>query len=267
MTRRILVMLMAFTALILVGAMVPLALNTTSHDRNSFIQAATSTVRTDAAVVQSALLLAAQQSNGANSGGTLAQAQASIGKLQVVKEARQAGDGLLILSHDLKKPDQQVAESGMPSGNWDALAQQANNQAQAVLGTDQAIQPATTFTGSQLLVAMPVYSSGTQGQWVGTVLLARSTTPLDREIATLWTILGAIAVGGHDRRGAARLRAGPVGEQAAEGPGLPRPAGWPTATWPSGPRSTPAPRSCAAWAPPSTPWPDGSRPWCTGTGP
>ena len=38
MTRRILVVLLAFTAVVIAGAMVPLALNTISHDRSSFIQ-------------------------------------------------------------------------------------------------------------------------------------------------------------------------------------------------------------------------------------
>ena len=55
MTRRILVMLLAFTALVLVGAVVPLTLNATSHDRSSFIQAAAGTARTDAVVAQARL--------------------------------------------------------------------------------------------------------------------------------------------------------------------------------------------------------------------
>ncbi len=192
MTRRILVMLMAFTALVLVGAVVPLALDATSHDRNSFIQAATSTVRTDAAVVQASLYLATQSSNSTKNGANtsnLSKAQAAVGKLQVVKESREAGDGLLILTPN--KSDLPVAQSGMPPGDWYALAQQASAQAQPNLGTDQSVQPTTTFADSQLIVAMPVYS---QGKFVGTVLLARSTQPLDREIATLWTILGTVAV-------------------------------------------------------------------------
>jgi len=190
-TRRILVMLLAFTALILVGAVVPLALDATSHDRNSFVQAAASTVRTDAAVVQAQLNLLNQPSHDGSL--PLAPAQAAIGKLQVVKEAREAGDGLLILFHKPGVPDRQVARAGMPAGNWDDLIQRAYDQSQIVLGTDRPIQPATTIVDSQLVAAMPVFSQGTQGQWIGTVLLARSTGPLDHEITTLWIILGTIA--------------------------------------------------------------------------
>ena len=48
-------MLLAFTALVLVGAVVPLTLNATSHDRSSFIEAAAGTARTDAVVAQARL--------------------------------------------------------------------------------------------------------------------------------------------------------------------------------------------------------------------
>ncbi len=54
MTRRILFMLLAFTAIVLVGAVVPLTLDATSHDRTSFIQAAAGTARTDAVLAQPA---------------------------------------------------------------------------------------------------------------------------------------------------------------------------------------------------------------------
>ena len=46
MTRRILLVLLAFTATILVGAVVPLTLDATSHDRTSFIQATAGMART-----------------------------------------------------------------------------------------------------------------------------------------------------------------------------------------------------------------------------
>jgi len=53
-------MLLAFTAIVLVGAVVPLTLNATSHDRNSFIQAAAGTARTDAVLAQAELILVAE---------------------------------------------------------------------------------------------------------------------------------------------------------------------------------------------------------------
>jgi len=54
-TRRILLVLLTFTAAVLVGAVVPLTLDAASHDRTSFIQATAGLARTDAAIAQSRL--------------------------------------------------------------------------------------------------------------------------------------------------------------------------------------------------------------------
>jgi hypothetical protein len=51
-TRRILVVLLAFTAVVIAGAMVPLALNSTMHDRTSFTLDTVDNVNLDAAVAQ-----------------------------------------------------------------------------------------------------------------------------------------------------------------------------------------------------------------------
>ena len=75
------------------------------------------------------------------------------------------------------------------------------------LGTGQPVQPITEVIGSEVIAAMPIYSQAkTKEPWIGTVLLARSTKPLDHEILELWVILGSIAVGGDDRRRGAGLR-------------------------------------------------------------
>ena len=188
MTRRILVMLLAFTALVLVGAVVPLTLNATSHDRSSFIQAAAGTARTDAVVAQARL---DQLSGSSGKNSALATAQAGFGVLQMTKEARQAGDGLLVLTNE----GQRVAGSGMPAGDWDEFSMQANDEAQLPLGTGQPVQPITEVIGSEVIAAMPIYSQAkTKEPWIGTVLLARSTKPLEHEILELWVILGSIAV-------------------------------------------------------------------------
>ena len=52
MTRRILLVLLAFTAAVLVGALVPLTLDASNHDRTSFIQATAGMANTDAGLVQ-----------------------------------------------------------------------------------------------------------------------------------------------------------------------------------------------------------------------
>ena len=77
MTRRILLVLLAFTAAVLVGAVVPLTLDAAGHDRTSFIQATAGMARTDAAIAQSRLDSLAQSpvndpaSNGRRTAGPM----------------------------------------------------------------------------------------------------------------------------------------------------------------------------------------------------
>ena len=99
MSRRILLVLLGFTALVLVGAVIPLTLNATTHDRSSFTQAAAGTARADAAVAQARLILLAEPKHPGTS-ALRATAQATSAALTVVVEARQAGDGLLVLTSE-----------------------------------------------------------------------------------------------------------------------------------------------------------------------
>ena len=203
MTRRILFMLLAFTAIILVGAVVPLTLNATSHDRNSFIAAAAGTARTDAVLAQAELSLDAAQAaaKAAAKAGSpnhyhpsaIVAAEAEFSLLTIVKEARKAGDSLLVLTSS-GKLEIKVA---MPPGNWDQLVSQANQQAGSALLASQPVQPASEIAGSYVIVALPVAGQGALANTVtGTVLLARSTKPLDNEIVALWAILGSVAAAG-----------------------------------------------------------------------
>ena len=175
MTRRILLVVLAFTASIIAGAMVPLALNTIAHDRSSFTQETVDEVNTDAAVAQARL------DNPNVPYPPL---------VTVLHEAREAGEGLLILrsaANDTQGTP--LTSSAMPAGNWGPLADEADKQARLV---GQAHQPVTEVTGSWVAAATPVYSP--RGPLVGTVILARSTGPLNRDILALWVILGTIAV-------------------------------------------------------------------------
>jgi signal transduction histidine kinase len=183
-------MLLAFTAIVLVGAVVPLTLNATMHDRTSFAQAAAGEARTDAVFAQAELELLAESKHSHTSASTAA--QANIQFLNVAKEARQAGDGLLVLTNKDKVHGNPV---GVPAGDWFPFAEYANEQAQPAVQTDQPAQAATEIVGSYMIAAMPVYAASLpSGQWVGTVILARSTASLDHEILALWVILGSIAV-------------------------------------------------------------------------
>jgi signal transduction histidine kinase len=179
-SRRILFMLLGFTAIILVGAVVPLTLNATMHDRSSFTQAAADQDQADAAVAQAAL-------DGMPDQPLLA----------LITKTRQGGDGLLVMATQFVNgtcvEKAQVVDEGMPAGDWAQVACQADLQARhANQATGQPVVPSTQTSGSWVIAAMPVYQRG-KGPLVGTVILAKSTESLDNEILALWVILGSVA--------------------------------------------------------------------------
>jgi signal transduction histidine kinase len=185
-TRRILFMLLALTTIVLVGAVVPLTLNATSHDRNSFIQATEGMDQADAAIAQARL--------DGNSDSPL---------FTLITQTQQQGSGLLILAttasvtpgNQLNYLQKQVVNKGMPAGQWILLADQADALAQQDGKNGQEIQPLTQTIGSRVVSAIAVINEGElHGPVVGTVILARSTQPLDHEMRTLWVILGSTAV-------------------------------------------------------------------------
>jgi len=189
-TRRILFVLLGFTAVVLVGAVVPLTLNAASHDRSSFIEATAATVRTDAAVAQARLDYLYSISHGKQGSGPAATGPTDPPLVNVLTQVRQTGDGLLIMT----SPDNKLAANvGMPRGDWTRLADQADVQSELANQARQPIQPVTEISGSRIVAAMAVYERGA-GPLVGTVLLARSTAPLNRDIVSLWVILGTISV-------------------------------------------------------------------------
>jgi len=116
MTRRILLALLAFTAAVLAGAVVPLTLSTIGQDRSSFIQATAGMVRADAAVAQARL-----------------DGSPDAPLYNVITQTRQAGDGLLILTSKLAgrladsgyQQMQALIDMGMPAGDWTQLADEA----------------------------------------------------------------------------------------------------------------------------------------------
>ncbi|MGH3284784.1 MAG: HAMP domain-containing protein, partial [Streptosporangiaceae bacterium] len=194
MTRRILFMLLGFTAIVLVGAVVPLTLNATSHDRNSFIQAAAGTTRTDAVLAQAELSLVAELHAPTHvKASASATAQAKFSLLTMVKEARQAGNSLLVLTSS----GQHEIDAAMPAGHWDQLVEEASEQAGPAILASQPVQPVSEIAGPYVVVAMPVVGQGTLADTVvGTVILAKSTKSLDNEIVALWVILGSVAAVG-----------------------------------------------------------------------
>ena len=105
MTRRILFMLLGFTAIILVGAVVPLTLNATTHDRNSFTQAAADQDQADAAIAQAAL-----------------DGQPDQPLLALITQTRQGGDGLLVMATAATDPRMTHSARISLSSDWVDLA-------------------------------------------------------------------------------------------------------------------------------------------------
>ena len=172
-------MLLAFTAIVLVGAVVPLTLNATSHDRASFTQAAADEDQADAAIAQAKL-----------------DGEVDQPLLALITQTRQGGDGLLVIANQLVNntcvETAQVVDKGMPAGDWSQVICQADLEGRQANLTNQPVEPKTQTTGSWVIAAMPVYTRG-KGPLVGTVILARSTKSLDHEILALWVILGSVA--------------------------------------------------------------------------
>ena len=178
MTRRILLVLLAFTAVVIAGAMVPLALNTISHDRSSFIQETEDAVSTDAAVARGRLETGPY--------GPL---------VELLGQVREAGYGLMIVQSTRNQVmGMSVADQGMPRGNWAQLAAAADQPVgpRPSGQAGQARQPVPEVTGSWVAAAIPVYS--TNAQLIGTVILVRPTGPLNHDIVELWVIFGTVAV-------------------------------------------------------------------------
>jgi signal transduction histidine kinase len=186
-TRRILLVLLTFTAAVLVGAVVPLTLDAASHDRTSFIQATAGMARTDAAIAQSRLDALAQPATSGSAGSGAAYAPVVI----LITQTSQAGDGLLIFV-GAARDGNRLVDKGMPSGNWVRLATQAEEQGQLAKQSGRPVEPVTEITGSRVAAAVPVYLRGKYGL-VGTVILVRSTSSLNGDVIRLWVILGTIA--------------------------------------------------------------------------
>lgn len=161
MTGRILLALLALTASLLVGAVVPLGLKATAHDRASFIDDTRATALSAAAVAEE----------------QLADNRADPQMASVLAAARRENDDLLVLdSHG-----HLVTAAGPHRTAWHGLVTEAAEHA----------EPMTEVTGGQVIVVVPVRDTGPV---VGTVVLARSTKPMIESIQMLWLTLGAIGL-------------------------------------------------------------------------
>jgi signal transduction histidine kinase len=188
MTRRILLVLLAFTAAVLVGAVVPLTLDAANHDRTSFIQATAGMVTTDAAIAQPRLDAIAQPQTRPRTG-----TNGDAPLLNLITQTKQAGDGLLIYSGHLGQ-EMVLISKAMPPGDWGKLRDQANLQGELERKSGQPLGAFAEDVGPRVDAAIPVYLRGSRNSpLVGTVILARSTATLNGDIVELWVIFGTIA--------------------------------------------------------------------------
>jgi signal transduction histidine kinase len=158
-TQRILLALLALTASLLVGAVVPLGLKATAHDRASFLDDTRATARSAAAVAEE----------------QLADNHPDPEMASVLAAARREGDNLLVVNAG----GHVVTATGAHRTAWQGLIGEATEHA----------EPVTEVAGERVIVVVPVRDTGPV---VGTVVLARSTEPMTDGIHRLWLSLAGI---------------------------------------------------------------------------
>ena len=165
MTRRIVLALLALTAAILVGAVVPLALQAVAHERDAYINATEATARSAAVIAEDKL--------GDHAADPALRA--------AVRSAAREDDELLVLNPQ----GQKVAWYGSPHDNWQQVAA-------AAAGNDLAAK----LTKDRVIVVEPIWNDGKfQGTQLGTIVLERPIGPLNRNIEDLWLYLALLCGG------------------------------------------------------------------------
>jgi len=168
MTRRIVAALLVFTAALLVGAVVPLALQAVAHVQDGYINAAQATARSIAVIAEEKL------------GDHVADPELG----DAIHTAAHNDDEVLVLDAN----NQVVASQLSPHDNWHTLAAEATQQD----------APASQLTKDRVIVVQPVWNDGKiNGQVIGTVVLERPVAELNAEVTKLWlyvTLLSASAM-------------------------------------------------------------------------
>jgi len=182
-TRRIVIAWLAFTAVVIGGGLLWLALIATAHDRSSFLAETQGMVRSDAAIAYGRLY-------DPNKGDPQL--------LALILQAKQNGDGLLI--EGIKGPGYiNNVNQYMPPGDWTPLISAAvaagklADQAQHQTDGFPVVQPITETVDSRVIAAYPIFAPA-QAPVLGAVILARSTASLDNDIRGVWILFGSISL-------------------------------------------------------------------------
>jgi signal transduction histidine kinase len=165
-TRRIVLALLTLTAAVLVGAVVPLALQAVAHERDAFIAATEETARSVAVIAED----------------KLGDRAADPALKAALRSAARQGDELLVLDGKGKP----VAWYGNPRDNWRPVA-----AAETASG-----DPISKLTKDRAIVVEPIWNDGRyNGTQIGTIVLERPIDPLNQNIETLWLYLAALSGG------------------------------------------------------------------------
>jgi len=161
MTRRIVIALVLLTMAILGAAVVPLGLAAIAHARDAFVYGTARTAASIAGIAEARL--------GDNSPDPAL-------STAMVAAAREHDELLLLDKHG-----HIVLSQGSPSnGDWRKLVAQATQQS----------GPTTELTSKQAIAVQIVWGDGSlSGTPIGTVVLERPTTGLNRQIDNLWLYL------------------------------------------------------------------------------
>jgi len=179
-TRRIVIAWLAFTAVVIGGGLLWLALIATAHDRSSFLAETEGMVRSDAAIAYGRLY-------DPNKGDPQL--------LALILQAKQSGDGLLITATQGPAYVNPV-DQGMPPGNWAPLINEAvaagklADQARHQIDGLSVVQPITETADSRVIAAIPVFGPAQ----APVIVLARSTASLDSDIRGVWILFGSISL-------------------------------------------------------------------------
>lgn len=180
MAKRILFALLGLIVAVVAIVTVLLAVNATGYDRSTFIDDTQNTLRGYAAEEQVVL-----------------SCQVNLALVQTINVMSSVGDHVEVIYTGPKCSkfgDGVLFNDGVPAGHWQALLAQAESNAGP--GVSEGLgQPESEEVSGWVIAAVSVRQVGS-GRPGGYVLLARSTSSLNSEISTLWTVLIAAGVAG-----------------------------------------------------------------------
>jgi signal transduction histidine kinase len=163
-TRRIVLALLALTLAVLIGAVVPLALQAVAHIRDAFVNSASATARSVALIAEDKM-------------GSPAELPAL---RAAVRSAARQDDELLIVDSS----DNPMVGHNAPQDAWKSLARTAAQSGAAV----------SKLTKDRIIVVQPV-DGKSGGQTVGLVVLERPVYQLNADITSLWVYLVLLSAG------------------------------------------------------------------------